>query len=135
VLLNSWSAYESESLVNDIKTLLETRYQSQSIVIIAHSFGCSIATHLAGINSLTSVIKAMVLVCPKAGIDDKQQRGIRILKWVPDWLFDGLRVGDRKGGLESKSVSRMLGVSSDKALQRQCVLVLFVTLFIMSNLT
>ncbi|KAM3578208.1 hypothetical protein VKS41_007736 [Umbelopsis sp. WA50703] len=115
----SWSAYESESLVNDIKTLLETRYQSQSIVIIAHSFGCSIATHLAGINSLTSVIKAMVLVCPKAGIDDKQQRGIRILKWVPDWLFDGLRVGDRKGGLESKSVSRMLGVSSDKALQRQ----------------
>ncbi|KAH8554339.1 Alpha/Beta hydrolase protein [Umbelopsis sp. PMI_123] len=115
----SWSAYRSEEIVNDIRTLLETRYQSQSMVIIAHSFGCSIATYLAGSQSLSSCIKGLVLIAPKATIDEKQKKGIRILRWIPDWLFDGLRVADRKGGLESKSVSRMLGSTADKSLKRK----------------
>jgi pimeloyl-ACP methyl ester carboxylesterase len=116
---HSWSAYRSEEIVNDIRTLLETRYQSQSMVIIAHSFGCSIATYLAGSQSLSSCIKGLVLIAPKATIDEKQKKGIRILRWIPDWLFDGLRVADRKGGLESKSVSRMLGSTADKSLKRR----------------
>ncbi|KAI8583770.1 hypothetical protein K450DRAFT_296572 [Umbelopsis ramanniana AG] len=116
---SSWSAYRSEAIVNDIRKLLETRYQSQSMVIIAHSFGCSIATYLAGSSNLAPCIKGVVLIAPKAHIDEKQKKGIRLLRWIPDWLFDGLRVADRKGGLESKSVHRMLGVTSDEHLKRR----------------
>lgn len=91
------------------------------MVIIAHSFGCSIATYLAGSASLASCIKGVVLIAPKAHIDEKQKKGIRVLRWVPDWLFDGLRVADRKGGLGSKSVHRMLGDTSDEQLKRRRV--------------
>lgn len=117
--LYSWSAYNSDSLANDVRTLLETRYQSQSIVIIAHSFGCSIATYLAGSPSLSASIKGLVLIAPKAHTDEKQQKGIRVLRWIPEWLFDGLRVADRKGGLHSKSVARMLGSTTDQTLRRR----------------
>jgi hypothetical protein len=61
----------------------------------------------------------LVLIAPKAHIDEKQQKGIRVLRWIPEWLFDGLRVADRKGGLQSKSVARMLGSTTDHTLRRR----------------
>jgi len=65
----------------------------------------------------------LVLITPIAQIGEKEKKGIRILIWIPDWLFNGLRVADRKGGLQSKSGARMIGPTDDKSLQRRYVLI------------
>lgn len=106
---DSWTAYTTSSLVQDIETLLLDRYKNPDTVLIAHSYGCSLATFIAASPIMQERLKALVLISPKAGMDNEQMNGLKILQWVPDWLFDFARTADRRGGLSSTSIERLLG--------------------------
>lgn len=92
-----------------MKKLLLDRYEYPATVIIAHSYGCSIATFVAASPEIQSSLKGLVLISPKEHIKDIQKRNQNKLRWIPDWLFNCARTADRKGGLYSKSVDRFLG--------------------------
>ncbi|CAO3616830.1 unnamed protein product [Mucor hiemalis] len=104
-----WESYSTESLVNSVKELLLDRYKYPATVIIAHSYGCSIASFVAASPEIQAILKGLVLISPKEHIKDTQKRNQNKLRWIPDWLFNCARTADRKGGLNSKSVDRFLG--------------------------
>lgn len=106
--------------MDDVKQLLSDRYKYPSTVIIAHSYGCSIASYVAASPEIQSTLKGLILISPKAYIESTQKRAQYKLKWVPDWLFNCFRTADRKGGLYSKSVDRFLGPDiSDPDIRRR----------------
>ncbi|KAF7728165.1 hypothetical protein EC973_006559 [Apophysomyces ossiformis] len=107
-VVTDWSAYSTASLVDDVKALLLTRYKYPSTVIVAHSYGCAIATCVAAIPEIQKSLKALVLISPKAHIDKAQEKSQKKIRWIPDWLFECARTADRKGGLYSKSVERFM---------------------------
>ncbi|KAI7901115.1 Alpha/Beta hydrolase protein [Cokeromyces recurvatus] len=104
-----WESYTTASLVEDVKLLLLERYQYPSTVIIAHSYGCSIASFVASSPEIQSSLKGLILIAPKDHIKDTQKRNQKKLRWIPNWIFNCARTADRKGGLYSKSVDRFLG--------------------------
>lgn len=105
----SWDSYATASLVDDVKKLLLDRYKYPATVIIAHSYGCSIASFVAASPEIQPSLKGLVLISPKEHIKDTQKRNQNKLRWIPNWLFNCARTADRKGGLYSKSVDRFLG--------------------------
>jgi predicted alpha/beta hydrolase family esterase len=116
---NSWSSYTTEALVDDVKKLLLDRYKYPSTVIVAHSYGCSIATNVSAAPELKESLKGLVLIAPKDHMDDSQKKSQNMLHWIPDWIFNCARTADRKGGLNSKSVDRFLGNEASIALRRR----------------
>ncbi|KAI8066551.1 Alpha/Beta hydrolase protein [Gongronella butleri] len=114
-----WSDYTTSALVQDIETLLRERYTNPQTVIIAHSYGCAIASYIATRPWMQERLKGLVLICPKDTIDDRQKRSLRTLAWVPDWVFDLARTADRRGGLASASVGRVIGLDAPESLRRQ----------------
>lgn len=99
--------------------LLTERYQYPLTVIVAHSYGCSIATHVAASPLIQPNLKGLVLIAPKEHMEEAQEKSQRTLRWIPDWLFECARIADRKGGLYSKSVNRFLGLDADDKLRRK----------------
>ncbi|KAI8086644.1 Alpha/Beta hydrolase protein [Halteromyces radiatus] len=116
---SKWEPYTTSSLVQDIETLLLDRYRNPNTVIIAHSYGCSIATFIAASPVLQSRIKALVLISPKDRMDERQIKGLKKLRWVPDWIFDFARTADRRGGLYSTSIGRLLGHDAPDDLRKR----------------
>ncbi|KAL0084585.1 Alpha/Beta hydrolase protein [Phycomyces blakesleeanus] len=106
---SKWSDYSADSLTKDVLALLTDHYSAERLVLVAHSYGCSVATRLSLDHTLKKRIQATVLICPKKGMSEKEIKGQRIIGWIPDWLMDGFRMGDRKKCLYSKSVERFLG--------------------------
>ncbi|CAO0793562.1 unnamed protein product [Mucor circinelloides] len=114
-----WESYTTASLVDDVKKLLLDRYKYPATVIIAHSYGCSIASSVAASPEIQASLKGLVLIAPKEHINETQKRNQNKLRWIPDWLFNCARTADRKGGLHSKSVDRFLGTEiSDLDIRR-----------------
>ncbi|KAI8989496.1 hypothetical protein BDB01DRAFT_718366 [Pilobolus umbonatus] len=118
---DDWESYTTASLVNDVKKLLLDRYKYHSIVIIAHSYGCSIASYVAADKEIQSCLKGLVLISPKEHIEEYQKKSQHKLRWIPNWMFDIARTADRKGGIHSKSVDRFVGCETDEHF-RQCQL-------------
>ncbi|SAM09412.1 hypothetical protein [Absidia glauca] len=116
---SQWNPYTTSSLVQDIEALLMDRYKNPSTVLIAHSYGCSLATFIAASPVMQQRIKALVLISPKDCMDDKQVKGLKKLRWVPDWLFDFARTADRRGGLHSTSIERLLGPEVPEDLRKR----------------
>lgn len=109
--------------MDDVKKLLLDRYKYPATVIIAHSYGCSIASSVAASPEIQASLKGLVLIAPKEHINETQKRNQNKLRWIPDWLFNCARTADRKGGLHSKSVDRFLGTEiSDLDIRRRYVL-------------
>lgn len=115
----SWNMYATSSLVKDVASLLTDRYQYPSTVIIAHAYGCSIATHVAASPLIQPSLRGLVLISPKEHIEQEQKKSQRTLRWIPDWLFEFARTADRKGGLNSKCVERVLGLDAEDHLRRK----------------
>ncbi|KAI8385007.1 uncharacterized protein BYT42DRAFT_592969 [Radiomyces spectabilis] len=115
---SSWHSYTTASLVDDIKSLLLDRYHYPSTVIVAHSYGCSIATYVASSPEVQKSLKALVLISPKEGLSQAHKENVKRLRWIPNSLFDFARVADRKGGLYSKSVERFLGLHAEDQYRR-----------------
>jgi pimeloyl-ACP methyl ester carboxylesterase len=114
----SWDAYSVEALSALLKTVIEEHqieHRKRGIILIGHSMGCSLAALLASKNSsetlrLDSDILALVAICPKSSPPTRREASIyRKLLSVPDFVLDGLRWWDRRGGTESASVIRFVG--------------------------
>jgi pimeloyl-ACP methyl ester carboxylesterase len=91
----------------------------QKVVLIAHSMGCSLAALLATGAPLIAPVVGIVAMCPKATPPPKSQTiNARILLSLPDFLLDLLRMIDRRGGIDSKSVKRMAGEAAGADLRR-----------------
>ncbi|KAI9281571.1 Alpha/Beta hydrolase protein [Sporodiniella umbellata] len=108
-VVSDWKSYSTQAHVKDVIELLTNRYKHPSTVIVAHSYGCAIASFVAACPDIQSNLSGLVLISPKASIDPHQSEAVRRLAWTPDWLFNCFRVRDRKGLGNSRSVDRLLG--------------------------
>lgn len=117
----SWSSYRTCSLVQDVASLLASFSTARSIVLIAHSYGCAIASYLAALPEWQPVLRGLILISPKESMTDSQKRGQKLIQWIPDWLMDRGRRADRQGGLNSKSVTRFLRPDTDVQHKRKWV--------------
>lgn len=90
---------------------------NQQVVLIGHSMGCAITLLLASSTSPlrqrldANYIIGMIAICPRATpppIPDQR------LKWLPAPVFDLFRMWDRRGGLDSASVTRVVGYGADE---------------------
>lgn len=91
----------------------------QKVILLGHSMGCSINVLLASstsplANALEGHVAGMVSICPSASPpSEKEIVNIRRLSQMPVLLFDVFRWYDRRGGLHSRSVERMVGSDAD----------------------
>lgn len=118
----SWDAYKVEALAELLATAIDQhrdKEAGQKVVLIGHSLGCSLSAILASSSSpLGSILKndiiSFVAVCPRASFPSPREvSSYRRLLNVPETIFDLWRRWDRRGGLYSNSVSRLVGVNAD----------------------
>lgn len=122
-----WDAYTMESLVELLNLIIKDhRREGQGVVLIGHSMGCSLSAMLATkstsfSNSLAKHVVGLVAVCPRAEAPSPHEVSLfRKLLWIPSPIFDLWRNYDKRGGKDSASVARFVGVDADdetKALQ------------------
>ncbi|KAL8811078.1 MAG: hypothetical protein Q9200_002076 [Gallowayella weberi] len=121
-----WNAYSQEALVELLATVIAESCQTkpgQSVVLIGHSMGCSLAALLASADSPLAVkrvnVLGLVAICPKAVPPTDQQLTVfRRLLSLPAPIFDLWRRWDRRGGPESASVARFVGEGADLETKR-----------------
>ncbi|KAF9401735.1 hypothetical protein BGX21_000801 [Mortierella sp. AD011] len=116
----SFDHYTTDAYVEDIVTLLQ-RYKSEDTVLICHSYGCAVGTHLYSRleSDSENTIKAMVMIGPKAAMTQHEVEGRVKLSRTPDWAIDFARKFDRLGGTHSQSVNRLLHASTGDDLRRK----------------
>ncbi|TVY20131.1 mRNA-capping enzyme [Lachnellula arida] len=122
-----WDAYTMESLVELLGLIIEDhRREGQGVVLIGHSMGCSLSAMLATkstsfSNLLAEHVVGLVAVCPRAEAPSPDEVSLfRKLLWIPSPIFNLWRNYDKRGGKDSTSVARFVGVDADdetKALQ------------------
>lgn len=89
-------------------------------MLIGHSMGCSINALLASSTSplshdISHHIAGMIAICPTAGDSTPEQRSqARRVATMPSILFDMFRFWDRRGGMYSPSVTRVVGRGADE---------------------
>jgi pimeloyl-ACP methyl ester carboxylesterase/protein-tyrosine phosphatase len=120
-------AYTTDALVQLLATVIE-RYRAkdegQTVVLIGHSMGCSLAALLASptsphANLISQHVSGLIAICPKA--DPPTEHQIKLLQRVtsvPACLFDLYRTWDRRGGINSASVARMAGTDAEEETKR-----------------
>ena len=111
-----WDAYSHEALVELLEVVIEQICEMAStnnVILIAHSMGCSIAVSLATRNASRPDtpfnIRGIIAICPKASSTREQINAYKRLLSIPSPIFELLRRWDRRGGLESPSVTRFVG--------------------------
>lgn len=117
-----WDAYKVDALVELLATIIEDyreKNAGQGVVLIGHSMGCSLSVLLASrtsgfSTSLAEHIVGLVAVCPRAEPPtQKQVAKLQNLLMIPGPIFDLWRRWDRRGGINSPSVSRFAGKDAD----------------------
>lgn len=81
---------------------------------LGHSMGCSISALLASSKADSTYLKVQVLgvvsVCPRARpLTEKEVKAAETLVRTPDFVVNILRWFDRRGGVDSSSVRRVIG--------------------------
>ena len=116
-------AYTTDALVQLLAIIIEQhRYkeEGQTVILIGHSMGCSLAANLASPTSphaglLSRYVCGLIAICPKADPPTEHQtKLLHRVTSVPAVLFDLYRRWDRRGGLNSASVLRMAGVDAEE---------------------
>lgn len=116
-------AYTTTSLAELLHTAIEhirKKDINQKVILIGHSYGCSIAALLASSSSplahLSShYIIGMVAICPRSSpLSETDLNRIKTLSWIPSPIFAVLRMMDRRGGINSASATRMAGKNADE---------------------
>ncbi|EAW23404.1 RNA 5'-triphosphatase domain-containing protein [Aspergillus fischeri NRRL 181] len=117
-----WDAYTAEALAELLFTAIEQhrdREAGQKVVLIGHSMGCSLSALLASsASSIGSELKehilGLVAICPRASPPTPNEvASYRRLLRIPESIFDMWRYWDRRGGLHSASVNRLVGTDAD----------------------
>ncbi|KAK9464541.1 Alpha/Beta hydrolase protein [Lipomyces arxii] len=112
--------YSTPSLVGLIKTVIDTSLgQDREVVLVGHSLGTAMTCLLAKLPDMTPRCKALVAICPPAPLAPSTLHAQKIAKYMPAWAFDMFRYSDRKDGLQSPSVRRMMGTAVDTDAQTQ----------------
>ncbi|RDW93563.1 RNA 5'-triphosphatase domain-containing protein [Aspergillus mulundensis] len=118
----SWDAYTVEALAELLATAIDKQRDKeagQKVVLIAHSLGCSLSALLTSSTSplrhdLKDDIIGLVAICPRASPPSpKEVSSYRRLLYIPGPVFDLWRQWDRRGGLYSSSVTRLVGADAD----------------------
>ncbi|KAL4871586.1 hypothetical protein BDV12DRAFT_183689 [Aspergillus spectabilis] len=118
----SWNAYTVEALAELLAAAIDQhcdKEAGQGVVLIAHSLGCSLSALLTSSTSplklsLKDHILGLIAICPRASPPSpKEVSSYRRLLHIPGPLFDLWRQWDRRGGLHSNSVSRLVGADAD----------------------
>ncbi|KAL7626785.1 hypothetical protein AAE478_003559 [Parahypoxylon ruwenzoriense] len=116
----SWDAYTTDALTDLLETIINGyREKNQGLVLVAHSMGTAIAARIANRQSAyylrpPSHVMGLIAICPVSGPSpEKTVRNIRMLLWLPDFIFNIWRAWDRWGGPESASVKRFVGPGAD----------------------
>ncbi|CZR57244.1 related to peroxisomal serine-active lipase [Phialocephala subalpina] len=123
----AWDAYTTESLAELLEIIVEDyrdKDAGQGVVLIGHSMGCSLGAMLASRNckhytELSDHVVGLVAVCPVSGPPSEAEvNKYKKLLCIPDPVFNAWRRWDRRGGVESASVNRFVGVDSDVETKR-----------------
>lgn len=118
----AWDAYTTEALVHLLAVVIEAHRavdEGQTVVLVGHSMGCSLAALLASPSSphahlLSQHVSGLIAICPQADPPtEKQVKALRSLTSLPPTIFDLFRRWDRRGGVNSKSVLRMAGADAE----------------------
>ncbi|KAA8644660.1 RNA 5'-triphosphatase domain-containing protein [Aspergillus tanneri] len=118
----SWDAYTVEALAELLAVAVDQhrdKEAGQGVVLIAHSLGCSLSALLASTaSSIGTQVKKHILglitVCPRSSPPSPHEvTALRRLLHIPGPIFDLWRYWDRRGGLSSASVTRLVGVDAD----------------------
>ncbi|RKO90341.1 Alpha/Beta hydrolase protein [Blyttiomyces helicus] len=108
--------YETRSIVEDIADVLDG-YKEK---LISHSYGCVLASHLYPLAPTS--ISAMIFIAPKGPPSAHEIASVSSLLKLPTPIVNIFRYFDRRGGVNSKSVNRMLGKKATAELrERQLV--------------
>ncbi|KAK0732811.1 hypothetical protein B0T21DRAFT_201818 [Apiosordaria backusii] len=120
-----WEAYSTDALVELLEVIInDHREKGQRVVLIAHSMGCSLAALLANPRTtlrsdLKEHVVGLVAMCPKSKMLSEQEvKKYRLGLWVPEFLFNLWRTWDRRGGLNSASITRFVGKKADAEAKR-----------------
>ncbi|OOF97145.1 hypothetical protein ASPCADRAFT_205947 [Aspergillus carbonarius ITEM 5010] len=118
----SWDAYTVDALAELLATTIEQhrdKEAGQGVVLISHSLGCSLSALLTSSTSslganLKEHILGLIAVCPRAAPPPSHEVAkFRRLLHIPSPIFDLWRYWDRRGGLHSTSVNRLVGAAAD----------------------
>ncbi|KAF2404088.1 hypothetical protein EJ06DRAFT_553031 [Trichodelitschia bisporula] len=121
-----WSAYRTSDLAALLATAIrQHRRDDQSVILIAHSMGTALAALLASTTSplnpsLVPHVAGLVALCPVAQPPDAKMsaRARLFVTLALDPLFDAWRRWDRRGGINSASISRFVGPGADEETRR-----------------
>lgn len=123
----AWKAYTTDALVELLAVVIEAhrdREVDQKVVLVGHSMGCSLAALLASTTSphaqlISQHVVGLVAICPQADPPtEKQAKMLRRLASLPAVCFDLFRRWDRRGGVNSASVTRMAGPNAEEETKR-----------------
>ncbi|KAF2006310.1 hypothetical protein P154DRAFT_256732 [Amniculicola lignicola CBS 123094] len=118
-----WKAYTTDALVQLLAVAIEAhrdRDANQKVILVAHSMGCSLAALLASSTSphaalISEHIVGLVAICPQAEPpSEKQRKALIRATSIPSVMFDLIRKWDRRGGVDSRSVTRMVGPDAEE---------------------
>jgi pimeloyl-ACP methyl ester carboxylesterase/protein-tyrosine phosphatase len=91
----------------------------KKVILIGHSMGCSLAALLTTSQSSIIEVEGLIGICPKATPPSvSEAASARKFLSLPDPVLNVLRMLDRRGGLNSKSVERMAGKAAGVDLRR-----------------
>ncbi|KAF1940113.1 hypothetical protein EJ02DRAFT_239078 [Clathrospora elynae] len=119
----SWEAYTTEALVQLLAVVIEAHRaadEDQTVILVGHSMGCSLAALLASPSSpnahlLSQHVSGLVAICPQADPPTENQvKALQSFASVPSMIFGLFRLWDRRGGVNSKSVLRMAGPNAEE---------------------
>lgn len=88
-----WDLYTTASLASLVYRVIEGKMAGRKVVLIGHSLGTMITGKVA--LRLGKQCLAVVLLCPKVEITEKERKGIRLLTKLPEFVFDLFRKRDR----------------------------------------
>jgi pimeloyl-ACP methyl ester carboxylesterase/protein-tyrosine phosphatase len=122
----SWDAYSVEAMVTLVAHVVDQHralHEHKDVILVGHSMGCSLAALLASTTSrvpsrLQNVL-GVVAICPKGTPPTRKETWYycKILG-LPDFLLDIMRWLDKRGGINSPSVTRFVGETAGPELRK-----------------
>lgn len=123
----AWAAYTTEALTELLEIIIESyrdKKAGQQVVLIGHSMGSALCAHLSSkelphATNLVNNIVGLVGICPVSGPPPEDKvKTFRMLLWIPGWIFNLWRMWDRRGDVNSASVTRFVGENADAESRR-----------------
>lgn len=118
----TWEHYTIGALVELLSAVITehcTENEHQGVILVGHSMGCSLSALLASATSPLRAkqgihVLALIAICPQASPpSDQQTRTYKKLLRIPTPIFNLWRRWDRRGGPQSPSVARFVGMGAD----------------------